>query len=48
VGGLEALVLLLEALDQGFEVAAVDKLHHQEVGGVGDADIEDLDDVGVL
>jgi hypothetical protein len=32
----------------GLEIDAIHELHHDEVGVVGMADIEDLDDVGVL
>ncbi len=43
-----ALALLLHPLDERLQVAAVDVLHDDEVRRVGDADVEDADDVGVL
>ena len=48
MGGLKPLAPLLDTLDERFEIAPVDELHHQEIRLVGDPDIEDLDDVGVL
>src|SRR5262249_22593142 len=42
------LALALERLDDGLQVRAVDVLHDDEVHALGNADVEHLDDVGVL
>ncbi len=48
-GGLdgEALPAGLHVLDDLLEIGAVDVLHHDEVGVLADADVEDLGHVGV-
>src|SRR5262249_38539858 len=48
LGGAHTPALPFERLQDRLQVRAVDKLHDDEVSPVGDADVEDLDDVGML